>query len=429
MDIIYEKNKSMRQEEIVMGLIKAATSAIGSTLQDQWKEAIRCEDMGNDLLMVKKTTPTGVISNKSTIIVAPGQIAIIYDNGRVVDATAEEGIYTFDTSSTPSFFAGQFGAVFKEMWQRFTYNGATAKQQAVFFFNAKEIIDNKFGTPAPIPYKDWDHVVMNARTGGYIPMRVEVKCFGKYTFQIENPAIFMQVISGTADRYSKQEIVEQMRSEVIASFTNVLNGLGEEEYKVGALSLPSKTDVIKKIMDEKVFDKPIRDRGLRLVSFVVESVTLDEESEKKIDAYEIGGDVYQQKGALTGAYAQAVQDAAKNEGGAFNGFMGLGMMNMSTGGMTSGVANSAMATTMPQGPAMQPYEAAKPPIAKDESKSPVVHEKPGKPVVKCSKCGHEVHGKFCSECGTEVSTKKHCINCGKEVKGKFCSDCGTKVEE
>ena len=54
-----------------MGLIKAAVGAIGSTLHDQWKEAIRCEDMGNDILMMKKTTPTGVITNKSTVIVGP----------------------------------------------------------------------------------------------------------------------------------------------------------------------------------------------------------------------------------------------------------------------------------------------------------------------------------------------------------------------
>ena len=158
-----------------MGLIKAATGAVSSTLKDQWKEAIRCEDMTNEILMVKKTTPTGVITNKSTIIVAPGQCAIIYDNGRVIDATAEEGIYTFDSSSSPSFFAGQFGAVFKEMWQRFTYNGATSKEQAVFFFNIKEIMDNQ------------------------------------------------------------------------------------------------------------VFDAPIRRRGIALVGFIVESVTLDEESEKKIE--------------------------------------------------------------------------------------------------------------------------------------------------
>ena len=65
-----------------MGLIKAAFGAIGSTLGDQWKEAIRCPEMGNEILMMKKTTDNGVISNKSIIIVGPGQVAIIYDNGR-----------------------------------------------------------------------------------------------------------------------------------------------------------------------------------------------------------------------------------------------------------------------------------------------------------------------------------------------------------
>ena len=140
-----------------MGLILAAAGAIGSTMHDQWKEAIRCGDMDNNTLMKKVTTPNGVISNGSTVIVGPGQCAIIYDNGRVVDATAEEGVYTFDTSGTPSFFAGQFGAVFKEMWQRFTYNGASAKQQAVFFFNIKEIIDNNFGTSTPVMFQDWSH--------------------------------------------------------------------------------------------------------------------------------------------------------------------------------------------------------------------------------------------------------------------------------
>ena len=99
-----------------MGLIKAAVGAIGSTLGDQWQDLIKCEDMGSDTLMVKKTTPSGQISKGSNIIVAPGQVAVIYDSGAVVDATAEEGTYTFDASSSPSFFGGQFGAVFKETY-------------------------------------------------------------------------------------------------------------------------------------------------------------------------------------------------------------------------------------------------------------------------------------------------------------------------
>ena len=322
-----------------MGLIKAAASAIGSTMHDQWKEAIRCENMTNEVLMVKKTTPNGVISNKSTIIVAPGQCAIIFDNGRVIDATAEEGVYTFDSSSTPSFFAGQFGAVFKEMWQRFTYNGASAKQQAVFFFNTKEIIDNKFGTAAPIPFQDWSHPIPNQMTNTLTPLRVEVKCFGKYTFRISDPALFMSKLAGTADIYKKDELVEQLRTEVMSVFQNVANELGTAKYKVPVLEMPSQTDEIREMMDEKVFDAKIRERGIEIVCFAVESVTLTDDSAKKIDDYELSSNSYLQQGRMVGAYSNAVENAAKNENGAANGFMGIGMMNMSTNGMMQNAAN------------------------------------------------------------------------------------------
>lgn len=402
-----------------MGLIKAAAGAIGSTFKDQWKEAIRCEDLGNDILMMKKTTPNGVISNKSTIIVGPGQCAIIYDNGRVIDATAEEGVYTLDDSSTPSFFAGQFGAVFKEMWQRFTYNGATAKQQAVFFFNIKEIIDNKFGTPAPVPFQDWSHPIPNQMTGQMLPLRVEVKCFGKYTFKISNPAVFMNEIAGTANIYRKSQLIEQMRSEVIASFQNILNELGNSNYKVPVLELPSQTGEIKELMDQKIFDEPIRRRGISILGFAVESVTLDDESEKKIDSYELSSNAYMQQGTLVGAYSNAVQDAAKNANGAANGFMGIGMMNMSSGGVVSGATTG-------------PWQNTKNSVIKkqEEAKVETVENNSVKlDTWQCPNCKKEVKGNFCSECGAKKTSERFCQNCGKKVSSdaKFCTECGTKL--
>ena len=301
-----------------MGLIKAAVDSVKSTLHDQWKDYIKCDDLGNNILMKKVTTPNGIISKDSAIQVAPGQIAVIFQNGQILDATAEEGIYTFDQSSSPTFFAGQFGAVFKEMWTRFTYGGAVNKEQAVFYINAKEIIDNKFGTPAPIPFQDWSHPIPNQMTGKETPLRVQVKCFGKYTFVISDPATFMSKIAGTAEEYRKDDIVEQMRSEVVGAFQNVLNELGNSEHKVPVLELPSATDEIKATMDEKVFDQPIRDRGMSIKGFVVESVTLDDESNAKIDNYELAGNTYMQQGTLVGSYGKAVQDAANNANGAAN---------------------------------------------------------------------------------------------------------------
>lgn len=403
-----------------MGLIKAAVGAIGSTLHDQWKEAIRCEDMENDILMMKKTTPTGVITNKSTVIVGPGQCAIIYDNGRVIDATAEEGFYTFDDSSSPSFFAGQFGAVFKEMWQRFTYNGATAKEQAVFFFNIKEIINNNYGTQAPVPYQDWSHAIPNQMTGTIIPLSVHVRSHGKYTFKVSNPSLFMQTLAGTANVYRKDQLIEQIRSDVIDAFQNVLNELGNSKHKIPVLELPSQTDEIKQIMAESVFDEPLRKKGLEITGFNVESLTLDDESKKKIDSYELSSNSYMQQGRLVESYADAVKGAANNANGAANGFMGIGMMNMASNGMMGGVAQGPWQNApAPQQMSQEDIAAQTQPVKEEApvQEQNVNKEQPSEEQQTSENTVEEPKTrKFCPECGTKL-----------EEGSKFCPECGKKL--
>ena len=78
-----------------MGLIKAATGAIGGTLADQWKEYFYCESLDSDVLVAKAMKKTSsrsfnkgndnIISNGSTVAVNEGQCMIIVDQGKVVE--------------------------------------------------------------------------------------------------------------------------------------------------------------------------------------------------------------------------------------------------------------------------------------------------------------------------------------------------------
>lgn len=420
-----------------MGLIKAIAGSIGGTLRDQWLDLIKCDNMDMDTLMVKQTTKSGQISKGSRILVAPGQVAVIYDSGSVLDATAEEGVYTFDQSSSPSFFAGEFGPVFREMWQRFTYGGTPAKEQAVFFFNIKEILDNKFGTATPIPFQDWSHAIPNQMTGSLSPMGVNVRCYGKYTFKLDDVAVFMRNHAGTANVVKKKDITEQMRSEVIASFQNVLNEMGNSKHRVPVLELPSYTDEMKRVMDERVFDEPIRARGVRLVSFAIESVSLDEDSQKKIDRYEYSSNSMMQQGKII----DVMGDAANNPSGAAGAFMGMGMMNMGSGGMTGSVMQNAWNGQGGQ-TNYDPYAqqgGAPQGVPCPKCGTPITGKfcpECGTPAptpaakMKCPKCGTESSGKFCPECGTPLVAvgPKRCPKCGTEVTGKFCPECGTPIE-
>ena len=437
-----------------MGLLKAAGAAISSTMHDQWKDLITCGDMGNDTLMMRKTTDSGAITKNTLIRVMPGQCAVIIANGKVLDATVEEGEYTFDENAAPSFFSGNFGAVFKDMWQRFTFGGTNVQQQAVYFFNMKEIMNNLFGTTNPIPFQDWSHPVPNQMTGKMTPLSVKVKCHGRYTFKIVDPALFMREYAGTAEVVKKDEIVEQMRAEVIGVFQNVVNELGTEAHQVPVLELPSQTDEIKEMMDEKVFDQPIRNRGLSIVVFVVESVTLDAESDKYIKEYTLASNANMQQGTMVGAYAQAVQDAAKNDKGAMNGFLGIGMMNGVTGNMFGNVQNN-IGQNLQNVPIQEmPPKAEEAPKTEEENPEEPKAEEPAdnKPTTvnsekptevppaemvktetwKCTKCGTENTGNFCANCGEKKPEPlvKKCPKCGEIVDpdAKFCANCGESLQ-
>lgn len=223
-----------------------------------------------------------------------------------------------------------------------------------------------------------------------------------------------------------------MRSEVVGVLQNVLNELGNSNNQISPLELPSQTDEMKQMMDEKVFDEPIRARGISIKSFVIESVTPDETSQQKINDYELAANASMRKGKLTSDYGDAVKAAAANSAGSMNGFMGIGMMNMASGGAMGGVAQGVWQDTTPPVQQQPTSNQVQPQQAVDNIDSQSSSETSNSSEWECPNCHSKANGKFCPECGTKKpeDTKKFCTNCGKEIKegAKFCSECGTKVE-
>ena len=102
---------------------------------------------------------------------------IIVEQGKIVEVCAEPGEFTFDSSTEPSIFSGKLGKgildTFKTIGKRFTYGGDTGKDQRIYYFNTKEIMGNKFGTPSPILFE-----VVNKRVG--FSKTVSIRCNGVY---------------------------------------------------------------------------------------------------------------------------------------------------------------------------------------------------------------------------------------------------------
>lgn len=223
-----------------MGLIKAAVGAVGGTLADQWKEFFYCDALEQDVLVVKgqkringRSSNTkgndNIISNGSGIVVADGQCMIIVEQGKIVEVCAEPGQFTYDSSTEPSIFSGNLGKsiadTFRTVGKRFTYGGDTGKDQRVYYFNVKEIMDNKFGTPNPIPFR-----VVDSRLG--LDVDVSIRCSGVYSYMIADPLLFYTKVCGNIERaYTRDEIEKQLKTEFISALQPAFGKLSELELR------------------------------------------------------------------------------------------------------------------------------------------------------------------------------------------------------
>ena len=398
-----------------MGLIKAALGAASGVLADQWKEFFYCDSLADDVLMAKGQKRVGsrssntkgsenIISSGSVIAVADGQCMMIVDQGRIAEFSAEPGEFTYDASLEPSVFAGKFGdsllASFKTFGRRFAFGGDTGRDQRVYYFNTKELMGNKYGTPSPVPFR-----VVDNNIG--LDTDIAIRCFGEYSYRISDPMLFYKnVCANVSDRYTRDQLDSQLKSEL-------LTALGPAFARISAMgirysALPGHTTQIAEALNEELSGKWREIRGLEIVNFGVSSVKASEEDEKRIkdlQATAVFRSAAMGAAHLTYSQGEAMKTAAANDKGAMMGFMG---MNMAQG---AGGINAAQLYQMAQN---EPKPAPAP--AQDGWR--------------CS-CGATATGNFCRECGAKKPEPKsaggwRCPGCGAAASGNFCPECGTK---
>lgn len=416
-----------------MGLIKAALGAAGGVLGDQWKEFIYCEGMPADVLMTKgrkrtssqgrssnTTAEDNVISNGSVIVVNNGQCMMIVEDGKVVDVCAEPGQYTYDQSSEPSLFTDGLNkdsvvAVFRQMGRRFTFGGDPGKDQRVYFFNTKEILGNKYGTPSEIPFRTVDDTT-------HLNLTVRIRCFGEYSYRITDPILFYtHVVGNESDEYRRGQIDSQLKSELLTALQPAFAKISAQ--RIDYTELPGRTFELADALNE-VLSKRWRElRGIEIVSFGVNSVKANEEDEAKIQKIQMGmatANPLMAAGVLADAQSDFLRAAGSNEGGgSAMALMGMGMAN-ATGNNIAGLFNQAQAM---QAQTMQAPQGA------SAMQTPQGAPTPAQGGWDCG-CGQKGNtGKFCINCGKpkpEPAAGWACPSCGTVNQGRFCMDCGAK---
>ena len=410
-----------------MGLIKAALGAAGGVMADQWKEYFYCESLPETVLAVKgkkRTSGRGsnkgsdnIISSGSVIAVADGQCMMIVEQGKVVEICAEPGEFTYDSSTEPTIFSGDLADslmdTFKAMGKRFTFGGEAPKDQRVYYFNTKELMGNKYGTPSPVPFR-----VVDERA--FIDMDITIRCFGEYSYRVSNPLLFYTNVCGNvAEAYTRDKLDGQLRTELLTALQPAFARISEMGIRYSAL--PGHTTEIAEALNE-VLSKSWREkRGLEIVSFGISSMKADEEVEAEIRKQQMQmgkearlTDPGRAAARLVEAQGNAMEAAAANTAaGPAMAFMGMNM---------AGAAGGINAQSLYQMGAQQQMQQAAPAA-------------PAAGGWTCS-CGATATGKFCPECGAKKPEPKpaadswSCPSCGqRDITGKFCPECGTKKPE
>lgn len=406
-----------------MGLIKAINGAIGGVLADQWKEYFYCDSLDAEVLVSKgvkrangrssNTKGTeNIISNGSVVAVNEGQFMMIVDQGKVVEFCDEPGEFLYDASTEPSLFYGGFGKglleSFKNVGKRFTFGGEPGKDQRIYYFNKKEIMGNKYGTPNPVPFR-----VVDQNIG--LDIDVAIRCHGEYSYKIVDPLIFYANVCGNvSDDYRRSEIDSQLKTELMTSLQPAFAKISEMGIRYSAL--PGHTQEIADALNEVLSEKWKQLRGIAIASFGVSSVKAsdaDEEMIKELQKAAVLRNPNMAAATLAGAQAEAMKSAAANSSaGPMMAFAGLNMAQ-NAGGMNAAQLYT-MGAEQTQNASQGAQAAAPAEKMADAWKCP---------------CGQENTGKFCDNCGAKRPEQEAgwtCEKCGALNKGKFCSECGAK---
>ena len=328
---------------------------------------------------------------------------------------AEPGRFTWDASSEPSIFTGNLWQsikdTFKVLGKRFAYGGDTGHDQRIYYFNTKELIDNKFGTQNPIPFR-----IVDQRAN--VDLELSVRCAGVYSYRIADPILFYAKVMGNVrSEYRREEIDLQLKSEFISALQPAFAKLSAMQLRPSEI-IAHNTE-LEQAMNEVLSQKWGELRGLEVVSVALSTVTMPEEDQERLKMLQTAATLSNPNlgaGYMTASLGSALNTAAANENGAMAGLMGVGMgMNMGGGPIANMYAAGQQYN--------QQYAQYQQPQYQQQAQQPAAN------AWTCPVCGNQNSGNFCPQCGAkkpEVKPGWICPNCGTANTTNFCAQCGTK---
>lgn len=265
----------------------------------QFIEVIEWVEPDNDVLSYRFPVMDREIKNGAVLTVRDSQMAVFVNEGNIADIFTP-GKYNLTTQNLPILTTLM-------NWDK-AFNSPFKAE--VYFFSTREKIDQRWGTQQPITFRDKEFGA------------IRLRAFGSYSYKIEEPGTFYQKLSGTRDLYTVGDCDGQLRALVATTIATML-GSGQTPFLDMASNQMKFSDELKKQLDQ-----PFWDYGLKLASFMVQSITLPEELQEYLDKQSSMNLVGDLKKYAQFQAADSIKEAAQNSGGLAGIGAGLGAGQM-----------------------------------------------------------------------------------------------------
>lgn len=281
---------------------------IWDRLKKELVDIVQYLDDTNNTLVYRFERFQNEIKYGAKLVVREGQSAVFINEGKLADVFGP-GTYTLTTQNLPIL------ATLKG-WK---YGFESPFKAEVYFVSTRQFTDLKWGTMNPIMCRDPE----------FGPVRI--RAYGTYTMRVKDPAAFIREIVGTDNRFTTEEIVNQLRNVIVAEFADALG-----ENRIPVLDLAANQKEMSDLIAGKM--RPDLEKiGVDLPKLLIENISLPPEVEQAMDARSRMGIVGDLNAYTKMQAADAMRDAARNPGGAG------AVMAMGFGGAMGGVLGQAAA--------------------------------------------------------------------------------------
>ncbi|HBQ64631.1 MAG TPA: hypothetical protein DD727_06865 [Clostridiales bacterium] len=355
-------------------------------IKSQFIEVIEWTDSSPDTMVYRFPVLNKEIKMGAKLTVRESQAAIFVNEGQIADIFSP-GLHTLSTENLP--------VLTKLRSWKYGFNSPFKAE--VYFVNRRQFTDQKWGTMNPVMMRDPEFGMLRLRA------------YGIYSFRVADPAAFLKEVFGTAELFTTEGITGHIKRQIISGLSDIL-----AEFAKPAIDLARYYDELSDLAKEKLQDI-FAQFGLSLSSFAIENISLPEEVEKVLDKRTSMGVIGDMGKFMQYQAAEALREAAANEGGGLAG-AGVGLGAGAAIGQAfaqSMQSMQSMQAGMQAGMQAQPHQ---PPQPAPTAQTAQTAQPPQPPQTAQPPQPETAAPKFCSQCGASLAER-----------AKFCPMCGEKI--